>query len=64
MSMLTRKICPIKNDVCLGKECAMAVKMDHPLISAYDIVWKCGLVNDPDILEHGKAYVIDIENRS
>lgn len=57
--MAARKLCPIRNDECLGRECAMAVKLDHPLISAYDILWVCGLVNNSDTIQLGEAHVID-----
>ena len=41
----------------------MAVMLDHPNISAYNVIWKCGLLHDSDIDRHGYSPVIESMSR-
>lgn len=59
---MTNWVCPILREPCIGKDCAMAVELDHPNVSAYSILWKCGLVNDGE-QRHRKAHVICSESK-
>lgn len=40
----------------------MAVKLNHPNVSVYSILWRCGLVNDGEQM-HRKAHVICSESK-
>ena len=53
------KVCPLIQAECIGKKCAMSVMLDHPNVSAYNVVWKCGLLHDPDIDRHGYAPIVE-----
>ena len=53
------KVCPLIKSECIGRECAMAVMLDHPNVSAYNVIWKCGLLHDSDIDRHGYSPIID-----
>ena len=55
-----RLFCPILGERCIGKRCAMAVSRDHPLVSAYDIIWECGLTC-ADESNHRRAQAICVE---
>lgn len=53
--------CPFLRKECIGKKCAMAISIDHYLISPYDIVWRCGLISTDSSYNHGKAKIISYE---
>ncbi len=53
--------CPILNKECIGKNCAMAIKLDHFTISAYEVIYQCGLVSTHDSYSFGKPHYIDSE---
>ena len=56
-------ICPLLNSECIGRNCAMAVMLDHPNISAYDVCWKCGLIHSVEVERYGQPHVIDSMSR-
>jgi hypothetical protein len=57
------RICPLRNDVCLGRRCALAQKVDSANVSAYRIYWTCGLVTTHDSFNHGRNHFVDSEER-
>ena len=59
---MTNAMCPMLGAPCLGKGCAVAVRLDHPLVSAYDVYWVCGLTNDGE-MKHRKPRYIASEAR-
>lgn len=60
---MDRPFCPILKGECVGKNCAMVVKLDHPNISAYNKYWVCGLVASHDTIKHGTVQIIDSWSR-
>jgi len=50
--------CPILREPCIGRKCAMAVKLDHYNVSAYSIYWVCGLTHDGE-MKHRRSNYID-----
>jgi len=54
---MAETICPILRGPCLGRQCAMAVKLDHPLVSAYDVYWVCGLTTDGNMKHRKPSYI-------
>ena len=50
--------CPFLRKECIGKKCAMAISIDHYLISSYDIVWRCGLISTDSSYSYGKVKTI------
>jgi len=57
------RICPLRNDVCLGRRCALAQKVDSANVSAYCTYWTCGLVTTYDSFNHGNNHYVDSESR-
>lgn len=57
------KICPLRNDVCLGRRCALAQKVDSASVSAYRTYWTCGLVTTHDSYKHGCNQYVDFKYR-
>jgi len=57
-----RLFCPFLHKRCIGKKCAMAISIDHYLISPYDIVWRCGLISTDSSYNYGKAKTILVES--
>ena len=55
--------CPIRDDDCIGKECMMCIKVDHPLHHPFHIIYKCGLVTISAGYDHGDSQDIDHELR-
>ncbi len=44
--MSDKPLCPIRNDECLGRRCAMTVYLDESFMT--EVLWFCGLVNVDD----------------
>lgn len=59
---MAEKTCPILRGPCIGRQCAMAVKLDHPNVSVYSVYWVCGLTNDGE-MKHRNPNVIASEAR-
>lgn len=55
--------CPILKKECIGKKCAMAIKLDHFTISAYEVPYQCGLIVTHDSYSFGKPQYIDCEHK-
>lgn len=55
--------CPILKKECIGKNCAMAIKLDHFTISAYEVPYQCGLIVTHDSYSFGKPQYIDCERK-
>ena len=52
--------CPfVKYHECQGSKCAMSVTVFNPLTDPYHERIYCGLVNNEEIYNHGKAKVIE-----
>lgn len=60
---MAEKICPILRESCIGRNCAMAVKLDHPNVSAYVIYWACGLTTDGH-MRHREPNYIDAKEKN
>ena len=60
---MSSKICPLRNDVCLGRECALAQKIDTPIVSMYHVLWTCGLVTTHNSYKHGNDLYVDSEKK-
>jgi hypothetical protein len=45
---------------CQGSKCAMAVTVFNPLTDPYHEIIYCGLVNNEEIYNHGKAKVLEV----
>ena len=54
--------CPILKSLCIGKKCALAVKLDHYNVSTYSIIWECGLTITGD-MKHRRARTIESESK-
>ena len=54
--------CPILREPCIGRKCAMAVKLDHPNVSVYTAYWACGLTSDGR-MDHRQPRFIDWESK-
>jgi len=51
---ITDLYCPLMQNTCIGKDCALAVKLDSATVGVYDVIYRCGLVNnygEPNIIE-------------
>ena len=65
MDEITKKVCPIRDGMCLGRDCALAIKRTTMVLPEYTAVWRCGLVNfdkpwaytvvDADLAPRGKS---------
>lgn len=60
---MAKLFCPILKDTCMGRECALAVIIDHPNVNPYQVLWQCGLLHDRDVERHGYSQVIDSERK-
>lgn len=49
--------CPILNKNCIGRKCAMAVKISHYSFDPYDILWVCGLLHTREVYD-GEGNII------
>lgn len=59
---MNEKTCPILRNPCIGRNCAMAVKLDHYNVSAYSVYWVCGLTNDGE-MKHRQPNFIASESK-
>ena len=57
------RICPLRNDVCLGRRCALAQKVDSANVRPYHIYWTCGLVVTYDSYRFGDNQYVDVEEK-
>lgn len=60
---MEKKYCPFLHGECMGRECAMAVKIDHPNVSAYNVVWTCGLIAHVEMQKLSKLQIVDMESK-
>lgn len=53
--------CPFtKYHECQGSKCAMSVTIFNPLTDPYHEIIYCGLVNNEEIYNHGKAKALEV----
>ncbi len=61
---MASRICPLIDRECMGRDCAMAVLVDSPNVSAYNTYWCCGLVANERVLNHGRMRIVHAMRRS
>ena len=57
--MKTKRICPLIDRECMGRDCALAVFVNSANVSAYNVLWCCGLVANEQVFNHGNMRVVD-----
>lgn len=60
---MEKKYCPFLHGECMGRNCAMAVEIDHPAVNMYNIVWTCGLIASYHMHKLSKLQIIDMESK-
>ena len=58
-----KKICPLIDRECMGKDCAMAVIVNSPNVDTLWTLWCCGLVHNESVYNYGKMPVVASMNR-
>ena len=57
---LAGAFCPILNNECVGRKCAMAVKIGSATLRRpHEAIWLCGLVSTDMVINHGNAQVVE-----
>lgn len=59
--MSDEQICPLRNDVCLGRRCALAMKAVSPDVDVCRVWWTCGLITTYNSYNHGHSPMVDSE---